>query len=247
MVSSSRELQEDKQWIRSQGQNFELIYKPGTKAQWYYPDGRALPNLLPADPYHIRLYRGKGWLLKPPDGTSPVALVATEQPTLTTDDYPDNLDVEGFTIEGGISPDVVDLMVEEYRTRYETALLEYQQARQAAKVVVEQVQDAPGLSEEEQEILRRFREGTLSMVVPPSVEAEVSPPVVPEKKKRKQKQLSEWQAFMRETRQIHRDSGKTVPTMKKLAEMYKLRNSPPVIASPETLVQDTTTNTLEVS
>ena len=244
MVSSSRELQEDKQWIRSQGQDFELIYKQGTKAQWYFPDGRPLPNLLPADPYHIRLYRGKGWLLKPPDGTSPVALVAPEQPSLTTDDYPDVLNVEGFTIKGDTPPDVVDLMVEEYRTRYETALLEYQQARQAAKVVEEQVQDAPGLSEEEQEILRRFREGTL-VVASPAV-SQATTTSLP-KKKGKQKQLSEWQAFMRETRQVHRDSGNTVPTMKKLAEMYKLRNSPLVIASPEPLVQDATTNTLEVS
>ena len=245
MVSSSRELQEDKQWIRSQGQDFELIYKQGTKAQWYFPDGRPLPNLLPADPYHIRLYRGKGWILKPPDGTSPVALVAPELPSLTTDDYPDVLNVEGFTIKGDTPPDVVDLMVEEYRTRYETALLEYQQARQSAKVVAEQVQDAPELSTTEQELIRQFREGTL--VVAPLAVSQTTTASVSKKKKGKQKRLSEWQAFMRETRQIHRDSGKTVPTMKKLAEMYKLRNSPPVIASPETLVQDTTTNTLEVS
>jgi hypothetical protein len=42
------------------------INNPRPTAQWYKGDGTPLPNLLPADPYHIRRYEARGWSMIPP-------------------------------------------------------------------------------------------------------------------------------------------------------------------------------------
>ena len=51
---------------------WEPTYTAAPTAQWYRADGMALPNLLPADPYHIKRYEARGWSMVPPD--APVAL-----------------------------------------------------------------------------------------------------------------------------------------------------------------------------
>ena len=63
------ELREERQWLAQQGFSWSFIQNSREKATWYKPDGTALPNL-PADPYHMRRYRARGWTLVPPD--SPV-------------------------------------------------------------------------------------------------------------------------------------------------------------------------------
>ena len=63
------ELKEERQWLAQQGFTWSFIESNRDKATWYKPDGTALPNL-PADPYHMRRYRARGWTLVPPE--SPV-------------------------------------------------------------------------------------------------------------------------------------------------------------------------------
>ena len=63
------ELKEERQWLAQQGFSWSFIQNNREKATWYKPDGTALPNL-PADPYHMRRYRARGWTLVAPD--SPV-------------------------------------------------------------------------------------------------------------------------------------------------------------------------------
>ena len=63
------ELKEERQWLAQQGYSWSFIQNNREKATWYKPDGTALPNL-PADPYHMRRYRARGWTLVAPD--SPV-------------------------------------------------------------------------------------------------------------------------------------------------------------------------------
>ena len=63
------ELLEERQWLAQQGFSWSFIQNNREKATWYKPDGTALPNL-PADPYHMRRYRARGWTLAAPD--SPV-------------------------------------------------------------------------------------------------------------------------------------------------------------------------------
>lgn len=55
------------------GVAFTPIFNPRPCAQWYKGDGTALPNLLPADPHHIRLYEKRGWTMLPPRLSEPVA------------------------------------------------------------------------------------------------------------------------------------------------------------------------------
>ncbi len=53
------------------GIHVDLIANPATKVQWYRADGTPLPNLLPADAYHIRLFeKKKGWSMVPPNGAT---------------------------------------------------------------------------------------------------------------------------------------------------------------------------------
>jgi len=60
------ELLEERQWLAQQGFSWSFIQNNREKATWYKPDGTALPNL-PADPYHMRRYRARGWTLVAPD------------------------------------------------------------------------------------------------------------------------------------------------------------------------------------
>ena len=63
------ELLEERQWLAQQGFSWSFIQNNREKATWYKPDGSSIPNL-PADPYHMRRYRARGWTLVAPD--SPV-------------------------------------------------------------------------------------------------------------------------------------------------------------------------------
>jgi hypothetical protein len=60
------ELREERQWLAQQGFSWSFIQNNREKATWYKPDGTALPNL-PADPYHMRRYRARGWTLTSPE------------------------------------------------------------------------------------------------------------------------------------------------------------------------------------
>jgi hypothetical protein len=60
------ELREERQWLAQQGFSWSFIQNNRDKVTWYKPDGTALPNL-PADPYHMRRYRARGWTLVAPD------------------------------------------------------------------------------------------------------------------------------------------------------------------------------------
>ena len=66
MAETTQELADRNQWLRNQGYNWELIIRNEQKATWYKPDGTALPNL-PADNYHIKRFRARGWSLTPPE------------------------------------------------------------------------------------------------------------------------------------------------------------------------------------
>lgn len=44
-----------------------LIDNPSKREQWYRRDGMPLPNLLPIDDHHRRLYTARGWSLFPPE------------------------------------------------------------------------------------------------------------------------------------------------------------------------------------
>ena len=60
------ERKEASEWLDGQGYSIEIIDRPAQRVQWYRRDGLPLPNLLPADNYHLKLYRAKGWTLRPP-------------------------------------------------------------------------------------------------------------------------------------------------------------------------------------
>ncbi len=66
---TGQELREERQWLSSQGFTWSLLLNDRAKVTWYKPDGTAIPNL-PADPYHMKRYRARGWTLVPPE--SPV-------------------------------------------------------------------------------------------------------------------------------------------------------------------------------
>jgi len=66
---TGQELREERQWLSSQGFTWSFIQNSREKVTWYKPDGTALHNL-PADPYHMKRYRARGWTLIPPE--SPV-------------------------------------------------------------------------------------------------------------------------------------------------------------------------------
>jgi len=65
MTLTAPERQDSKAWIQAQGYAMEIIDNPTARVQWYRADGTALPNLLPADGYHMRRFRAKGWRLTP--------------------------------------------------------------------------------------------------------------------------------------------------------------------------------------
>ena len=68
-MPTTEELQDAKQRkadLARYGISWEPTYTPAPTAQWYRADGTALPNLLPADPYHIRRYEARGWTMFPP-------------------------------------------------------------------------------------------------------------------------------------------------------------------------------------
>ena len=52
---------EKRQWLRAQG--VDRPEELPRRSLWYHPDGSSA--LGPSDPYHLRLYRGKGFTLKP--------------------------------------------------------------------------------------------------------------------------------------------------------------------------------------
>lgn len=54
-----------RQWLQSQGYGVEIT-RGRQRVQWYKADGATLPGPLPASPYHVHLYRSKGWTLRPP-------------------------------------------------------------------------------------------------------------------------------------------------------------------------------------
>jgi len=63
---TGQELREERQWLSSQGFTWSLLQNSREKVTWYKPDGTALHNL-PADPYHMKRYRARGWTLTPPE------------------------------------------------------------------------------------------------------------------------------------------------------------------------------------
>lgn len=73
-MPTTKQLQERKTMegnLRRRGIAAELSMTPAPRAQWYRGDGVPLPNLLPADPYHMSLYHDKGWSMIPPDNIQP--------------------------------------------------------------------------------------------------------------------------------------------------------------------------------
>ncbi len=63
---TGQELREERQWLAQQGFTWSLLQNSREKVTWYKPDGTALHNL-PADPYHMKRYRARGWTLTPPE------------------------------------------------------------------------------------------------------------------------------------------------------------------------------------
>ena len=77
------ELKEERQWLNQQGFSWSFIESNRDKATWYKPDGTPRPNL-PADPYHMRRYRARGWTLVPPESPAiPEDAVAQLQEQIT--------------------------------------------------------------------------------------------------------------------------------------------------------------------
>ena len=68
-TGTGQELREERQWLAQQGFTWSFLQNSREKVTWYKPDGTALHNL-PADPYHMKRYRARGWTLVPPQ--SPV-------------------------------------------------------------------------------------------------------------------------------------------------------------------------------
>lgn len=69
MTLSGRQRTEFAAWLERQGYHLSLIDDGGKPmVQWWRGDGLKLPRLLPADAYHLQLYRNKGWsLIAPPE------------------------------------------------------------------------------------------------------------------------------------------------------------------------------------
>jgi hypothetical protein len=65
-TGTGQELREERQWLSQQGYSWSLLQNTREKVTWYKPDGTALHNL-PADPYHMKRYRARGWTLTPPE------------------------------------------------------------------------------------------------------------------------------------------------------------------------------------
>ena len=63
---TGQDLREERQWLAQQGFTWSLLQNSREKVTWYKPDGTALHNL-PADPYHMKRYRARGWTLTPPE------------------------------------------------------------------------------------------------------------------------------------------------------------------------------------
>ena len=63
---TTMERREIGRWLEQQGFTLTMIDQRGALAQWYRADGTPLPNKMPADAYHLRRYRAKGWSLKAP-------------------------------------------------------------------------------------------------------------------------------------------------------------------------------------
>ena len=70
---------EDRRWLLSQG--FDPKDMP-RRATWYKADGQALPNCH-TDPYHRKLYRERGFTLKPPDTLYVPGAIARTVPQAT--------------------------------------------------------------------------------------------------------------------------------------------------------------------
>ena len=60
---------EERQWLRTQG--VDRPEELPRRSLWYHPDGSSA--LGPSDPYHLRLYRRKGFTRKPPTSTTPAS------------------------------------------------------------------------------------------------------------------------------------------------------------------------------
>ena len=67
---------EERQWLRAQG--VDRPEELPRRSIWYHPDGSSA--LGPSDPYHLRLYRGKEFTLKPP--TTPVTSPKVRRATM---------------------------------------------------------------------------------------------------------------------------------------------------------------------
>jgi len=57
---------EERKMFKATGIPVNLIRNASPKAQWYKGDGTPLPNLLPADAYHIVRYQRRGWSMLEP-------------------------------------------------------------------------------------------------------------------------------------------------------------------------------------
>ena len=66
-------------YVREHGYGIEVLFRGRERVQWWKPDGTAVMGLLPCDPYHVVLYRSKGWSLTPPPPVAPpIPLVLDE-------------------------------------------------------------------------------------------------------------------------------------------------------------------------
>lgn len=76
MVTAT-ERTELRSWVGGQGIDVEIIDRRAPKAEWWRAsDGKYL-GTLPADPYHLQLYRAKGFVLVDP-GISPEPVAPTD-------------------------------------------------------------------------------------------------------------------------------------------------------------------------
>ena len=67
MTTTSKERTELRDYVTSRGYGVDIIDQRAPKALWQRPDGRVVE--LPADHYHMGLYRNKGFNLVPPGTT----------------------------------------------------------------------------------------------------------------------------------------------------------------------------------
>jgi hypothetical protein len=68
----------DRHWLQSQGYD----WPPPRHIRWYYPNGTS--GMGPSDPYHLALYRSKGFTLRPPPyqdliSANPLALLVSQR------------------------------------------------------------------------------------------------------------------------------------------------------------------------